>query len=94
MRTYKIVKKEEKPTMPINKVNFNEGFILVESNDEAVGIIVLDDEAGVFSFIATFKDSFRDGINPAYYNDSLEGLMNSLKSDFVDKTEFIFIRTA
>ena len=94
MRTYKIVKKEEKPTIPISKVNFSEGFILVESDDEAVGIIVLDDEAGVFSFITTFKDSFRDGIRPAYYDESLEGLMKTLKGDFVDETEFTFIRTA
>lgn len=93
MRTYKIVKKEEKPTITISKVNFNEGFILVESNDEAVGIIVLDDEAGVFSFISNFRDSFRDGIRPAYYDESLEGLMKTLKNDLVDETEFTFIRT-
>lgn len=94
MRTYKIVKKEDKPTIPISKVHFDEGFILVVSNDEAVGIIVQDDDEGVYSFIATFKDSFRAGIMPAYYDDSLEELMKTLKNDLVDETEFTFIRTA
>ena len=55
MKTYKIVKKEDKPTIPISKVHFDEGFIIVLSNDEAVGIIVQDDDEGVYSFIATFK---------------------------------------
>ena len=94
MRTYKIVKKEDKPTITINKVNFNEGFVLVESSNEAVGIIVLDDNARLYSFISNFKDSFRAGIIPAYCAQSLEELMNFINNNFVDEAEFTFIRIA
>lgn len=89
MKIYKVVKKEENPTITLNKVDFNEGFIIATSKGSAIGIIVYDLEEN-YIFITSFKDYFRELDVPGYLN--LEDLMNNIKSDYEDPVEFNFVR--
>ena len=91
MRAYRIVKKEENPTIQLNKVNLYNGFIIVTSDSETIGIIVYDDELHEFLFIDSFINSFGTGIDPSYHRDELEDLMKDIKESFVDPIEFNFI---
>ena len=92
MRIYKVVKKEESPTILINKVDLSTGFIIVSSNDDAVGIIMYDIDTNQYIMIVDFKDSFTDGIAFQYSNTNLESLMNEIKGDYIDPVEFNFVR--
>ena len=91
MRVYKVVKKEESPTITINRVNFDDGFIIVTSEGNAVGIIVYDLGSGSYIFITSFKDYFGE-LSAEYGNPDLEELMNCIQSDYSDPVEFNFIK--
>ena len=90
MKIYKVVKKEENPTIVLNKVDFDEGFIIVTSREAAIGIIVYDLESASHIFITRFKDYFREFDELGYQN--LEDLMNHIKSDYEHPVEFNFVR--
>lgn len=90
MRIYKVVKKEESPTIALNKVDFSEGFIIATSRGAAIGIIVYDLESESHIFITSFKDYFRELDISGYPN--LENLMNHIKSDYEDPVEFTFVK--
>lgn len=92
MKTYKIVRKEESPTININEVSFENGFIIVTSGDEVIGIIVRDTYNDVYVFINHFEDDFYSGINADYSYEELEELMKRLTSEYSDPVEFNFIR--
>lgn len=92
MRIYKVVKKEENPTIPLSKVNMEDGFLIVISDGEAVGIIVYNDCTDNYIMITDFSDSFESGITPDYYNEDLEKLMEEIKSDYTEPVEFNFVR--
>ena len=92
MRIYKVVKKEENPTIPINRVKMEEGFLIVMSDGEAVGIIVYDANNAQYIMITEFYDDFSNGIEPRYYDEDLEKLMEEIKSDYTDAVEFNFVR--
>jgi len=92
MRIYKVIKKEESPTISLNKVSMKDGFLIVMSDSEAVGIIVYDNCEAKYLMITEFIDSFQSGIDPRYCNENLEKLMEEIKSDYVDPVEFSFIK--
>jgi hypothetical protein len=92
MRIYKVVKREENPTIPLSKVNMEDGFLIVISNGEAIGIIVYDDCKGQYIMITNFNDSFESGIDSDYYNEDLEKLMEEIKIDYEEPIEFNFVR--
>lgn len=92
MRIYKVVKKEENPTIPLNKVEMEDGFLIAMADGEAIGVIVYDDCRENYLMITDFSDSFESGIDPRYYNDNLEKLMDEIKSDYTDPVEFNFVR--
>lgn len=92
MRIYKVVKREENPTISVDKVNMEDGFLIVISDGEAVGIIVCDDCTENYIMITGFSDSFESGIVPRYYNEDLEQLMDEIKSDYTKPVEFNFIK--
>jgi len=92
MKIYKVVKKEESPTIPLSKVNMGEGFLIVVSNNEAIGIIVYDTNDSQYMMITDFRDDFTVGIDPRYYNEDLEDLMTEIKKDYIDPVEFNFVR--
>lgn len=92
MRIYKVIKKEESPTIPLNKVEMEDGFLIAMADGEAIGIIVYDDCRENYLMINDFIDSFESGINPRYYNDDLEKLMEEIKSDYTAPVEFNFVR--
>ena len=92
MKTYRIVKKEESPTININEVSFENGFVIVTSDDEVVGIIVHDTYNDVYAFINHFKDDFYSGVDTDYSDEKLEALMKRLTSEYADPVEFNFVR--
>lgn len=92
MKIYKIVKREENPTIRLSDVSFNNGFIIVTANFESVGIIVQDCEKEEYIFIHDFYNTFIDGIDVDYRNESVEELMKELKSDYMSPVEFNFIK--
>lgn len=92
MRIYKVVKREENPTIPLSKVDMEDGFLIAISNGEAVGIIVYDDCTENYIMITDFKDSFESGITPRYYNENLENLMEEIKMDYIESVELNFVR--
>lgn len=92
MRTYRIVKKEESPTININEVSFENGFVIVTSDNEVIGIIVHDTYNDVYAFINHFRDDFYSGVNIDYSDDELEELMKRLTSEYTDPVEFNFVR--
>lgn len=92
MKVLRIVKKEDSPTIPLNKVDLCSGFIVVTSDDENVGIIVYDTSSDHYIFIDSFYDSFTSGLDsPNYYADELHDLMGLLKRTFEGPVEFNFI---
>ena len=92
MRIYKVVKKEENPTISLSKVNMEDGFLIAMADGEAIGIIVYDSNNAQYIMITDFWDGFTNGIDPRYYNDDLEKLMEEIKSDYTDPVEFNFVR--
>lgn len=92
MRIYKVVKKEENPTISLNKVHMEDGFLIALSDGEAIGIIVYDAINTQYIMITNFLDDFSCGINPRYYDKDLEKLMDVIKSDYTDPVEFNFVR--
>ena len=94
MQSFKIVKKEESPTIPLNKVDLNPGFILVTSNEENVGIICYDCEKDRYFLMCSFCDYFSSGIDcdGCYCADILEDLMEEINTDFNDPIEFNFFK--
>lgn len=92
MKTYRIVKKEESPTININEVSFENGFVIVTSDDEVIGIIVHDTYNDVYSFINHFSNDFYSGVSTEYSEDYLEELMKRLTSEYADPVEFNFVR--
>jgi hypothetical protein len=92
MRIYKVVKKEENPTIPLSKVNMEDGFLIAMADGEAIGIIVYDANNAQYIMITDFWDDFSSGIDPRYYNEDLEKLMEEIKSDYTDLVEFNFVR--
>lgn len=92
MKIYKVVKREENPTIALSDVSMEDGFMLVSSDDECVGIIVYDSKRHKYGLINCFYDSFREGIEPRYYDESLEELMRIIKSDFCGPIEFNYIK--
>jgi len=92
MKTYRIVKKEESPTINIKDVNFENGFVIVTSDGEVIGIIVYDTYNDDYAFINHFKDDFYSGVNTDYSDEELEELMQRLTSEYADPIEFNFVR--
>lgn len=92
MRIYRIVKKEESPTILIGRVNFSEGFIIVTSDGEAIGIIVEDKGQEEYIFITKFSDYFTSELEPQASSNILEDLMKEIKSEYTDPVEFNFIK--
>ena len=92
MRIYKVVKKEENPTISLGKVNMEDGFLMALADGEAIGIIVYDSNNSQYIMITEFWDDFSNGIDPRYYNEDLEKLMEEIKSDYTDPVEFNFVR--
>ena len=92
MKTYRIVKKEESPTINIKEVNFENGFVIVTSDDEVVGIIIYDTYNDVYAFINHFRDDFYSGVGTDYSDENLEELMKRLTSEYTDPVEFNFVR--
>ena len=92
MRIYKVVKKEENPTISLSKVNMEDGFLIAMADGEAIGIIVYDANNAQYIMITDFWDDFSSGIDPRYYNEDLEKLMEEIKSDYTDPVEFNFVR--
>ena len=92
MRIYKVVKKEENPTISLGKVNMEDGFLIALADGEAIGIIVYDANNSQYIMITEFWDDFSSGIDPRYYNEDLEKLMEEIKSDYTDPVEFNFVR--
>lgn len=92
MRIYKVVKKEENPTISLGKVNMEDGFLIALADGEAIGIIVYDSNNAQYIMITDFWDDFSSGIDPRYYNEDLEKLMDEIKSDYTDPVEFNFVR--
>ena len=92
MRIYKVVKSEEKPTIPLSDGKMEDGFLVALADGEVVGIIVYDTNDDQYMMITDFRDDFTIGINPRYYNENLEKLMNEIEDDYVDPVEFNFVR--
>lgn len=93
MRIYRVIKNEEKPTIPLSKVKMEEGFLIVTADNEVIGIIVYDSNGSQYIMINDFWDDFTGGgIVPHYYNDSLEKLMDEIKDDYTSPVEFNFVR--
>lgn len=92
MILYKVVKKQESPTIPLNKINMEDGFIIVKSDDEAIGIIIYDTCRDNYIMINDFKDNFERGINPSYYNKDLENLIEDIKMDYNEPVELNFVK--
>lgn len=91
MRIYRVVKKEESPTIALNKINFDDGFVIATLDGEAIGIIVYDLGSENYIFITSFKDFFGE-LDPELSYSDLEALMNHIKSDYEDPIEFNFVR--
>lgn len=95
MRIYKVVKKEESPTISLDKVNMEDGFLIAGAAGAVIGIIVYDTDMDQYIMITDFRDNFSSGINePRYYNEDLEKLMDEIKSDFIDPVEFNFVKVS
>lgn len=92
MKIYKVVKREENPTITLSDVNMEYGFMIVTAEGEAVGIIVYDSEREEYMLINNFYDSFKEGICPCYCDEKLENLMKRIKSDYVAPVEFNYIK--
>jgi len=92
MRIYKVVEKEETPTISLDNVNIEDGFLIALADGEAIGIIVYDSNNSQYIMITEFWDDFSNGIDPRYYNEDLEKLMEEIKSDYADPVEFNFVR--
>lgn len=91
MKIYKVVKKEENPTISINKVNMENGFLIATVDEVAIGIIVYDTSYDHYILITDFYDDFASGIDPRYYDEDLEKLMEEIKSNYTGSVEFNFI---
>lgn len=92
MKIYKVVKREESPTITIGDVNMECGFILVSSDGQCVGMIVYDSGREEYELITCFYNSFRDGADIDYHDESLEELMKVIKSDYCGTIEFNYIK--
>lgn len=92
MRIYKVVKKEENPTISLSKVNMEDGFLIAMANDEAIGIIVYDVNNAQYIMINSFWDDFSSVVDPRYYNEDLDKLTEEIESDYTNPIEFNFIR--
>lgn len=94
MRIYKVVKKEESPTISLDKVNMEDGFLIAGAAGAVIGIIVYDTDNDHYIMITDFRDNFISGIDPRYYNEDLEKLMDEIKSDYIDPVEFNFVKVS
>ena len=92
MKIYKVVEREENPTIILSRVSMGDGFLIALAKGEAIGIIVYDCGNSQYIMINSFYDDFSCGIEPRYYNDDLEKLMEEIKSEYKDPVEFNFIR--
>jgi len=92
MKIYKVVKREENPTISLSKVSMEDGFLIVISNGEAIGIIVHDDCKEQYIMITYFNDSFESGINADYYDENLEKLIEEIRKDYTEPVELNFVR--
>lgn len=92
MKIYKVVKREENPTIALSDVSMEDGFMLVSSDGECVGIIVYDSGREKYGLVNCFYDSFRAGIDVQYDAENLEELMKIIKSDFCGPVEFNYIK--
>jgi hypothetical protein len=92
MRIYKVVKKEENPTISLSKVNMEDGFLIAMADGEAIGIIVYDANNAQYIMITDFWDDFSSGIDPHYYNEDLEKLMEEIRRDYTEPVELNFVR--
>ena len=91
IRAYRVVKKEELPTITINKINFEGGFIMVLSDKEPIGIIVYDSDKERYLMLDSFCGSFMSGVDPVYSTDELEELLKVIEKDYCGLIEYNFI---
>lgn len=92
MKIYKVVKREENPTISVSDVSMENGFMLVTSDGSCIGMIVFDSEKEEYILITCFYDCFREGIEVDYHHESLENLMKIIKSDYCGTIEFNYIK--
>lgn len=92
MKIYKVVKREETPTITIGDVSMEDGFMLVSSDGSCIGMIVYDSEKEEYILVTCFYDCFSMGIEVDYHDASLEGLMKTIKSDYCGAIEFNYIK--
>lgn len=92
MKIYKVIKREENPTITISDVNMEDGFMLASSDGKCIGMIVHDSGRDEYELITCFYDCFRDGIDVEYHDSSLEELMRTIKSDYCGAIEFNYIK--
>jgi hypothetical protein len=92
MKIYKVVKREENPTITISDANMEDGFMLVSSDGRCIGMIVYDSGREEYILVTCFYDSFRDGIEVDYHHEDLEELMRGIKSDYCGAIEFNYIK--
>jgi hypothetical protein len=92
MKIYKVVKREENPTITISDANMEDGFMLVSSDGKCLGMIVYDSGREEYELITCFYDSFRDGIEVDYHDESVDELMRLIKSDYCGAIEFNYIK--
>lgn len=92
MKIYKVVKREENPTISVSDVSMEDGFMLVSSDGRCIGMIVYDSGREEYELITCFYNDFRDGIDIDYHDESLEALMKIIKSDYCGTIEFNYIK--
>lgn len=92
MKIYKVIKREESPTITIGDVNMEDGFMLVSADGKCIGIIVYDSGREEYELITCFYNSFRDGADVDYHDESLDELMRVIKSDYCGTIEFHYIK--
>lgn len=92
MKIYKVVKREENPTITIGDVRMEDGFMLASSDGRCIGMIVYDSGRGEYILITCFYDDFGDGIEVEYHHESLDDLMKIIKSDYCGTIEFNYIK--
>lgn len=92
MKIYKVVKREENPTISIGDVSMEDGFMLVSSDGRCVGMIVYDSGREEYVLVTCFYDDFMGGIEVDYHHESLEELMRGIKSDYCGPVEFNYIK--
>jgi len=92
MTTFKVLRGPKVPTIHIDNVSFDCGFIIVTSCDKALGIIVHDCDIDKYLFITNFNNKFVNGIgSDIYENKDLEKLMMDIELDFHGPIDFKFV---